>query len=365
MSPPPAATSATTHRPQRIRGARPLSSQAAARRARAFEPTFWPRVRLALDAVVLLLAAAAALFGASASSLHIGWEDRVAAVAFPIVVLVLLHAREGANTRISGGVIDALAQLLGIVSLAAMLVIALDSILGASHPVPVALRLWVFSLFYLFVARVALRSVRAEMLRGRWRGTRTLIVGGGVVGERLARRMLENPGYGLAPVGLFDPDPLPRIDALRDSVPLLDGSEGLLGAIARTSAQQVIVAFSSEPDAALIDALQTCRRLGIEVAMVPRMYELVNERSALDHIGGVPLVSLRPTNPHGWKFAVKHAIDTGLAALALVVLSPLLAAIAIGVRISSPGPVLFRQRRVGRDGREFELLKFRTMTSAR
>ncbi len=133
--------------------------------------------------------------------------------------------------------------------------IALDSILGGSHPVPVALRLWVFSLSYLFVARISLR------------------------------------------------------------------------------------------------------------AMMPRMHELIDERSTLDHVGGVPLVSLRPINPHGWEFAVKHAIDTAVAAVALVLLCPLLAAIAIGVRLSSPGPAFFRQRRVGRNGREFELLKFRTMIS--
>ncbi|MBV9354869.1 MAG: exopolysaccharide biosynthesis polyprenyl glycosylphosphotransferase, partial [Chloroflexi bacterium] len=71
--------------------------------------------------------------------------------------------------------------------------------------------------------------------------------------------------------------------------------------------------------------------------------------------------ALREVDPHGWQFAIKHAFDRTFAALALIALAPLMLLIALGVRVSSPGPILFRQRRVGRDGREFDVLKFRTM----
>jgi lipopolysaccharide/colanic/teichoic acid biosynthesis glycosyltransferase len=70
---------------------------------------------------------------------------------------------------------------------------------------------------------------------------------------------------------------------------------------------------------------------------------------------------LRPTDPRGWQFAIKHAIDRTFAALMLIALAPLMVGIALAVRFSSPGPIMFRQRRIGRDGHEFELLKFRTM----
>jgi exopolysaccharide biosynthesis polyprenyl glycosylphosphotransferase len=88
---------------------------------------------------------------------------------------------------------------------------------------------------------------------------------------------------------------------------------------------------------------------------------MMNERAMLDHLGGVPVVALRSVDPLGWEFTVKHALDRVIAAFALLLLGPLLAAIALLVKLSSPGPALFRQRRVGRDGREFDLLKFRTM----
>jgi exopolysaccharide biosynthesis polyprenyl glycosylphosphotransferase len=91
------------------------------------------------------------------------------------------------------------------------------------------------------------------------------------------------------------------------------------------------------------------------------MYEAINERVAVDHVGGLPLLSLRQTDPHGWRFTVKHALDRVIATILLVLLAPLMTVIAIAVRASSPGPVFFRQRRVGRDGREFDVFKFRTM----
>ena len=97
------------------------------------------------------------------------------------------------------------------------------------------------------------------------------------------------------------------------------------------------------------------------VSVVPRLYESVSEHGRLDRIGGLPLFSPHAIDPRGWQFTVKHAIDRAFALVALIVLSPVLMALALAIRLSSPGPAIFRQRRVGRDGRVFELLKFRTM----
>jgi lipopolysaccharide/colanic/teichoic acid biosynthesis glycosyltransferase len=81
----------------------------------------------------------------------------------------------------------------------------------------------------------------------------------------------------------------------------------------------------------------------------------------LEHVGGIPVFELRQVDPKGWEFALKHGIDRVAAALLLLALSPVLAASAIAVYASSGSPVLFRQRRVGRGGQVFDLLKFRSM----
>ncbi len=94
------------------------------------------------------------------------------------------------------------------------------------------------------------------------------------------------------------------------------------------------------------------------------MYEAINERTTLDHVGGLPLLTLHTVDPHGWQFAVKHALDRTGAAIGLLLASPLLVVLTVLIKLSSPGPILFRQRRVGRDGHEFDVLKFRSMRLA-
>jgi lipopolysaccharide/colanic/teichoic acid biosynthesis glycosyltransferase len=97
------------------------------------------------------------------------------------------------------------------------------------------------------------------------------------------------------------------------------------------------------------------------VSIVPRLFELGGRRVSAEHLGGVPLVSIDPPDPRGWQFALKHASDRLVAGLLLLVALPLFTAIAVAVRLTMGSPVLYRQTRVGRDGRLFEMVKFRTM----
>jgi exopolysaccharide biosynthesis polyprenyl glycosylphosphotransferase len=91
------------------------------------------------------------------------------------------------------------------------------------------------------------------------------------------------------------------------------------------------------------------------------MFDTINNRVGYDTVGGLPLMSFTTVDPRGAQFAVKHALDRVLAVLLLIVLAPLIFGAALAVRLSSRGPVMFRQRRVGRDGKAFDLYKFRSM----
>jgi exopolysaccharide biosynthesis polyprenyl glycosylphosphotransferase len=322
----------------------------------------WSRLRLAVDLLVLCLASASALVATPAPA---SGTSLLLAIAFPVLALTILHARRTPDERLHGSALDTVVHVLGVASLAAMVSLGASSLLASGRMLGLAVTLWLFGFGYLASARIVLQVVRRQAVRNQALATPTLIVGAGLVGEHLVKRLLGEPRYGLRPVGFIDADPLPRGEHSDGAVvPLLGDLGDLADAVNRTGARHVILAFSTEPDRVLVEKVKECVRLGIEVSLVPRLYESINERAALDYVGGLPLLTLRPTDPRGWQFAVKHALDRGFALLAVVALAPLLGAIAFAVRLTSPGPVLFRQRRVGRDGHAFDVLKFRTMREA-
>ncbi len=323
----------------------------------------WSRLRLAVDVVIAVLASLAAIV---ASPVHVTQANLWLGIGFLPLVLVMLHARPSPDDRLPGSLLDTGLHVLGVVSLAVMVALAIDSLVGNMHAIGMALRLWLFAATYLLIARSVLLSVRRHAVRLPGFATPTLIVGAGIVGGHLVRRLMIDANYGLIPVGFLDAQPLlsGNGNGASAAVPVLGTPDDLADAIAQTGARHVILAFSTEPDHVLVRKVRECHQHGVEVSLVPRMYESINERARLNHVGGMPLVALRPTNPRGWEFAVKHTLDRSVALFALLALAPAMLLIALSVRLSSPGPILFRQRRVGRDGRAFDLLKFRTMRVA-
>jgi len=111
----------------------------------------------------------------------------------------------------------------------------------------------------------------------------------------------------------------------------------------------------------LLRMVRRCEELGVNVAFIPRLFEKVTAKLTVDYLGGLPLVVARAPNPRGVQFAIKYAADRLLAAVLLTFAAPFMLVAAIGVRVKLGRPIFFRQVRVGRDGRQFEMLKFRTM----
>ena len=185
---------------------------------------------------------------------------------------------------------------------------------------------------------------------------RTLIVGSGEVAERLVDRLHDHPELGLVPVGYVDDD-----DDLDFGLPHLGQLDALPRLVAMGRVDRVMVAFSRVHHEELLEVLRVCRDSGIAVDVVPRLFEFLDGARTMDQIGGLPLLSIdipifsRPSH------LAKRVLDIFGAGLALLMLSPMLIAIAIAIKLDSRGPVLFRQRRSGRGGEFFTLLKFRSM----
>ena len=280
----------------------------------------------------------------------------------PPLVMGLLYLRGLYRTRLRALVLDGVAPVVSAVSVAAMTVAMLGLFVNGRVPSQGDwVRAWLFALLAVGAGRIAL-SLAQRWARGkRLVGKPVLIMGAGMVGSQVARRLEHHPEYGLAPIGFLDDDPRSIAEVGGREMPVLGTVEDLDETVAQTGVRNLIVAFSSVADARVSRLIQRCQELGIEVSVVPRMFDTINNRVGYDTVGGLPLMSFTTVNPRGMQFALKHAFDRVFALVLLVVLSPVLLCTALAVRLSSPGPVLFRQRRIGRDGKVFDLYKFRSM----
>jgi exopolysaccharide biosynthesis polyprenyl glycosylphosphotransferase len=320
----------------------------------------WSVLRPTVD-FVLLCAAVVIVQGGVLDTLHAS-PDRAPLLAFPPLVMLLFYLRGLYRTRLRALLLDGVVPVVSAVSVAAMAVAMLGMFANGQVPDQSAwLRAWLFALLGVGFGRALLAAIQRWARARRLVGKPVLILGAGMVGAQVARRLESHPEYGLVPVGFLDDEPRPLAEVGGRDVPVLGTAEDLEETVKRMGVKHLIVAFSSAADARVSRLIQQCQELGVEVSVVPRMFDTINNRVGYDTVGGLPLMSFSAVDPNGMQFAFKHALDSVLALALLVLLSPVLLCAALAVRLTSPGPTLFTQRRVGRDGRLFDLYKFRSM----
>ena len=227
------------------------------------------------------------------------------------------------------------------------------------RPSDLVVRIWVCAAILMPAVRLA-RSLVYRHLRRKYRvGAPALILGSGPIAHQLIARMRQVPEYGLHPCGLLDVLAPPEVEFL--NLPYLGTALDIETAARKIHAEDLIVAQSSASDEELARAAQVAQNLGIRVFVVPRLFDAVGVGTRVEHLGGIPLLVLTRVNPKGWQFTLKHAFDRTMAALGLLLISPLFLGLALLVKTTSPGPVFYRQQRVGRDAKDFDCLKFRSM----
>lgn len=277
--------------------------------------------------------------------------------AYPAGVLLLLTISGAYRLRINLQALDEIGRIARAVFVAFLPFLGLGT-LGLADRLLQQLAVTCLSLVVArAVAYAALRHLRRQ---GRFCET-TVIVGVGRVGEELAAVLRANREYGLVPVGFVDSvgsdgQPAP-------SLPLLGPIEELDDILRRLELHRIIVAFGPVREANWISVLRTAIANDVEVHIVPRFFDIGLSRRAYgdDEIWGIPLYRVRRTALRSAAWRLKRTIDVIVALVALLFVAPLAALIALGVRHSSPGPVIFRQPRLGQHGRVFEMLKFRTV----
>ncbi|MGI8882331.1 MAG: sugar transferase [Jatrophihabitans sp.] len=278
----------------------------------------------------------------------------------PLLVLTLaLYAAAGLyRSRLTLSALDDLPSLLARAAVAGTVAAALFPLIGVQIGRTALITSAIFGAVALCARAVAYTAIRWARRSGFMRHD-VLILGAGEVGQLLATTLLEHREYGLVPVGFLDSDPL--LPSGHQPVPVLGDLTSLSATIRAQRIRVVIVAFGSMRESGVVDILRTCDRLRCEIFLVPRLYELHTVSRDMDFVWGIPLVRLRRAPFRSLTWRVKRAMDAVLAAVALVALAPLIALCAALVRGQGGPGVIFRQQRVGLDGRSFTVLKFRTL----
>ena len=206
-----------------------------------------------------------------------------------------------------------------------------------------------------------LEDVMIGRLRRRGHGVqRVLIVGVGEVGRALMRNIVAQPELGYQVVGFVDDKP-ERGNRDIGRFKGLGGTETIPDVIRNYEVDVVVITLPWLYHRKIMGIMAQCERAQVAVKIVPDLFQMSLNHVDIDDLGGIPLIGIKTVSIKGWNLALKRVLDAVLAALALALLSPLMLLVAILIRLDSPGPVIFRQTRVGRGGRPFTVFKFRTM----
>lgn len=283
-------------------------------------------------------------------------------------VIGLLAARRVYRRRLNRKFLDEIGPIEATVALASMFLLTamtLGHVPGRTEET--VLTIWICAAVLMPTGRLIRAAIQRSLRRHRHLMSPTLIVGNGRIAHRIVERLNSLPEYGLNPIGLVDAEP-PWAGPEGSKVPVLPNvgtPEHIEQAILNTGAEGVVVAFSRTEDELLTHVVRVAHHYEARVWVVPRMFDMIGSHARFEHVGGLPLIALAHTNPKGWQFAIKHFGDRVFSTIGLIAISPLFLTLMLLVRLSSPGPIFFKQPRIGRDGKVFNCLKFRTMRPPR
>jgi Undecaprenyl-phosphate glucose phosphotransferase len=214
----------------------------------------------------------------------------------------------------------------------------------------------------LVVERAAVREILREARRRGFNLRHVLVVGDGELARGVAERMARHPELGLKVRGFLTDDPA-RVGSFVGTAPVLGVWDEVAEIVSAGGIDQVVMALPFEQLPSLGGLVGRLDAAVVDIKVVPDIERFVSLKSGIEEFEGLPVIGLRATPLSGWGRIAKRAMDVALASLALLLLAPLMLVIAALVKLSSPGPVLFAQERMGLDGRVFRVWKFRTMRS--
>jgi exopolysaccharide biosynthesis polyprenyl glycosylphosphotransferase len=264
--------------------------------------------------------------------------------------------------RSDHGVADEIGPVLQMVTLWSWTtLLALSVVLDDHVPVSRVAFFWAATLILLVLLRSA---ARAFATRRPWYVQRAVIVGPVEQASAILQKIQRHPEWGIdvtACLAIHDGGDPNAATGVPSAVPVLREESDLVHAVKRLDVDRVMLAPALSESRGRVEVICGLSELGVHVDLVPSWCDVVGRRCDLHEMEGMPLLTMpRPTLGRS-SLRLKRALDVVGSAVALIVLAPLFAACAVAIKLDSPGPVLFRQRRIGRLNRPFHVFKFRSM----
>ncbi len=275
--------------------------------------------------------------------------------ALPLVMLIskIIGLYDRDELVLHKRTLDEAPALFQLATLYTLLVILLertliDGDLGRTQIVGLWASLFVLSLFSRAAARL--------LARRRAQPERCLLIGEPSGCRRIKGKLESSPAVGAEVVGIIGLDP-------RGGRPASADLEQLRAAVIEKHVHRVIIAPVSTDSTDTLELVRASKLLGVRVSLLPRMLEVVGSSVEFDDLDGMAMLAIRRFGLTRSSWMVKRSLDLIGSSLGLLATAPFLAAAALAIRLESPGPIFFRQTRVGRDGERFAILKFRTMVA--
>jgi len=296
------------------------------------------------------VAAAAATLVVVLLAMHRGEVALIPLAGAPLVVVLFkvagLYDRD--QVRLAHSTLDEAPLLLQLTGLYALAFTIVAPLLGASLAAPQIAALWLVGFLATLLGRVLARAVAAKASPVQ----RCLVIGEPQLADRVRDKL------GGSRVRAEVVATLPLADELQ---PPWGQLPALRAIVDELRLDRVIIAPTTSDARGVAELIRTAKATGVRVSVLPRMFEVMGSAVEFDHVAGLTMLGVRPFGLSRSSRALKRAFDLVFTSLGVLAVAPIMLAVALAVRLDSKGPILFRQVRIGRDGKPFKIFKFRSM----
>ncbi len=219
---------------------------------------------------------------------------------------------------------------------------------------------WVFSIILVGTSRIITRRVLRSLRRRGFNLRYALIIGEEELSQKLIQSLYLHPELGMKAIGILS-ESREMIGRIIEGVPVIGSYEDLSMVLKQRNIDQVFIAIPFQQHKKIKEILKSLKDELVNIKAVSDISDLIILKGGIDELDGLPIINIQDTPLHGWGKIAKRAMDLLFSLIGIVILSPLMFLIAILIKITSSGPIFYKQKRMGFDGKIFVMLKFRSM----